>query len=91
MRAWRRDRAKEQGVPPYVIFQDKTLVEIAIQCPRDEHELGRINGVGSGKLDRYGKAVLEALKARGEKVAVNESSSGGLISAALLSVPGATR
>ncbi len=61
LRAWRRDRAKEQGVPPYVIFQDKTLVEIAIQCPRDEHELGRINGVGAGKLDRYGKAVLEAL------------------------------
>lgn len=61
LRAWRRDRAKEQGVPPYVIFQDKTLVEIAIQCPRDEMELGRINGVGAGKLDRYGKAVLEAL------------------------------
>jgi len=61
LRGWRRDRAKEQGVPPYVIFTDKTLVEIAVQCPRDEHELSRISGVGAGKLDRYGKAVLETL------------------------------
>ena len=62
LRGWRRDRAKEQGVPPYVIFQDKTLVEIALQCPRDAFELGRINGVGAGKLDRYGEAVLETLR-----------------------------
>ena len=62
LRNWRRDRAKEQGVPPYVIFQDKTLVEIALQEPRDFNALGRINGVGAGKLDRYGQAVLDALK-----------------------------
>ena len=61
LRAWRRDRAAEQHVPPYVIFQDKTLVEIALSEPRNLDALGRISGVGAGKLDRYGKGVLEAL------------------------------
>ncbi|WP_297932399.1 DNA helicase RecQ [uncultured Brevundimonas sp.] len=63
LRAWRRDRAAEQHVPPYVIFQDKTLVEIALSEPRDLDALGRISGVGAGKLERYGKGVLEALAA----------------------------
>ncbi len=63
LRAWRRDRAAEQHVPPYVIFQDKTLVEIALSEPRNLDALGRISGVGAGKLERYGKGVLEALSA----------------------------
>ncbi|MFK0297957.1 DNA helicase RecQ [Brevundimonas sp. NPDC090276] len=65
LRAWRRDRAAEQHVPPYVIFQDKTLVEIALSEPRDLDALGRISGVGAGKLERYGKGVLEALASAG--------------------------
>lgn len=63
LRAWRRDRAAEQHVPPYVIFQDKTLVEIALSEPRNLDALGRISGVGAGKLERYGKGVLDALRA----------------------------
>ncbi len=63
LRAWRRDRAVEQRVPPYVIFQDKTLVEIALNEPQSLDALGRIAGVGAGKLERYGKGVLEALAA----------------------------
>ncbi|WP_409019335.1 DNA helicase RecQ [Brevundimonas vesicularis] len=62
LRNWRRDRASEQRVPPYVIFQDKTLVEIALSEPRSLSELGRIAGVGAGKLERYGKGVLDALQ-----------------------------
>ena len=61
LRAWRRERAGEQGVPPYVIFQDKTLLEIALAEPGDLQRLGRIPGVGQTKLDRYGAGVLEAL------------------------------
>lgn len=63
LRAWRRERAAEQHVPPYVIFQDRTLVEIAAAPPRDLSALARIPGVGAGKLERYGKAVLEVLAA----------------------------
>ena len=61
LRAWRRDRASEQGVPPYVIFQDKALLEIAVAEPGDLHALGLISGVGQTKLDRYGESVLEVL------------------------------
>jgi len=61
LRAWRRDRAAEQRVPPYVIFQDKTLLEIAMAEPADLERLAHIPGVGQTKLDRYGKGVLAAL------------------------------
>ena len=63
LRALRRKLAEEHSVPPYVIFQDKTLVEIALQEPRGLDQLAVIPGVGAGKLDRYGPAVLEALEA----------------------------
>jgi ATP-dependent DNA helicase RecQ len=58
LRAWRRDRAAEQHVPPYVIFQDKTLLAMAQRPPVDLDALGRIPGVGAGKLERYGAGVL---------------------------------
>ena len=61
LRAWRRERAAEQHVPPYVIFQDKTLLDIARAEPGTLDALGRISGVGQSKLDRYGAAVLAAL------------------------------
>jgi len=50
-------------VPAYVIFHDSTLREIALQQPGDIDALSRINGVGAGKLERYGPAVLETLAA----------------------------
>ena len=61
LRAWRRERAAEQRVPPYVIFQDRTLLEIAVAEPGDLDRLGHIPGVGQTILDRYGAAVLQAL------------------------------
>jgi len=61
LRAWRRDRASEQHVPPYVIFQDKTLLEIATREPGTLDALAAIPGVGQSKIDRYGPAVLAAL------------------------------
>jgi len=64
LRAWRRDRAAEQRVPPYVIFQDKTLLEIALAEPGDLERLAHIPGVGQTKLDRYGRGVLDALEQR---------------------------
>jgi ATP-dependent DNA helicase RecQ len=63
LRAWRRERAIEQGAPPYVIFQDRTLYEIAEVQPSNLAELAAVGGVGQGKLARYGEAVLEVLAA----------------------------
>ncbi|WP_019516713.1 DNA helicase RecQ [Sphingomonas sp. Mn802worker] len=62
LRARRRDLAKEQGVPPYVIFHDSVLREMAEARPRDAWALGRITGVGQRKLDAYGDAFLEVIR-----------------------------
>jgi ATP-dependent DNA helicase RecQ len=61
LRAWRSREAKSQHVPPYVIFHDRTLTEIAGVKPGGRAALERINGVGEGKLARYGEAVLEVV------------------------------
>lgn len=58
LRAWRKTEAGRQGVPPYVIFHDQTLTHIARNQPLTLYDLAEINGVGQGKLDRYGEAVL---------------------------------
>ncbi len=58
LRAWRSGEAKTQSVPPYVIFHDSVLREIAVSRPGDLDELGDIKGVGGSKLSRYGAAVL---------------------------------
>ncbi|HET8995370.1 MAG TPA: DNA helicase RecQ [Acetobacteraceae bacterium] len=63
LRAWRASQAKAQSVPPYVIFHDTVLREIAAVRPADLEELGQIKGVGASKLQRYGLAVLNVLAA----------------------------
>ncbi len=59
LRQWRATEAKAQSVPPYVIFHDSVLREIASSPPADLDDLGNIKGVGASKLQRYGAAVLE--------------------------------
>jgi ATP-dependent DNA helicase RecQ len=61
LRAWRRGEAARQGLPPYVIFHDQTLADIARARPRDRSTLSAVGGVGVGKLERYGAAVLEVV------------------------------
>ncbi|TZF90509.1 DNA helicase RecQ [Cognatilysobacter lacus] len=61
LRDWRAKTAREQNVPAYVIFHDATLRAIAESDPADLDDLGRIPGIGSVKLDRYGEAVLQQL------------------------------
>jgi len=62
LKAKRLELAKEQGVPPYVIFHDSTLLEILNQKPQTLDELGRISGVGQAKLTRYGDEFLKVLE-----------------------------
>src|SRR5215467_4286540 len=54
LRAWRRERAAEQRVPPYVIFHDTTLSAIARKRPASLDDLSKVSGVGQSKLKRYG-------------------------------------
>lgn len=63
LRALRRDLAEEAGVPPYVIFHDATLREMAAARPASLAELGALSGVGARKLEAYGEAFLRVVRA----------------------------
>jgi ATP-dependent DNA helicase RecQ len=65
LKNWRREQAREQAVPPYVVFHDRTLLEIAGRRPTDLASLGQVSGIGQAKLERYGAALL-ALIHRGD-------------------------
>ena len=65
LKHWRREQARAQGVPPYVVFHDRTLVELAALRPGSLGELGGVSGIGNAKLERYGAALLEVLTAGG--------------------------
>ena len=62
LKAKRTELAREQGVPPYVIFHDSTLLEILNRRPSNIDEMSQISGVGQAKLDRYGDAFLQVLE-----------------------------
>ncbi len=62
LRAWRTAEAKQQAVPPYIIFSDAVLRDVAAVQPRTLDDLAQVKGVGASKLERYGKAVLRVLK-----------------------------
>ncbi len=61
----RRRLAKEKGVPAYVVFSDRTLLEMAAAAPHDLEGLGRLHGVGEKKLERYGESFLEVIRRTG--------------------------
>ncbi len=61
LRARRLELAREQGVPPYVIFHDATLLEMVHRRPRDLGAMSVIPGVGRSKLDRYGETFLAVI------------------------------
>ena len=63
LKTWRREQARDQGVPPYVVFHDRTLVELTAARPHSLAELGGVSGIGSAKLERYGEALLAVLAA----------------------------
>ena len=65
LRQWRSRTAKDLGKPPYVIFKDVTLLEIARERPSNEEDLRQITGVGEKKLLNYGEAVLEIVSTFG--------------------------
>lgn len=62
LKAKRMELAKEQGVPPYVIFHDSTLLEMHTQRPASIDDMANITGVGQAKLEKYGDEFLEVLE-----------------------------
>lgn len=62
LRSWRRLEASAQSLPPYCVFSDKTLREIARQQPQSEDDLRGVSGVGDSKLAKYGQGVLAVVR-----------------------------
>jgi ATP-dependent DNA helicase RecQ len=63
LRALRTRLAKQQGVPPYVVFHDATLLAMLRAMPANEDELAEVSGVGEAKLKRYGRDFLAVINA----------------------------
>ena len=64
LRALRTQLARQQGVPPYVVFHDATLLAMLRALPANEDDLAGISGVGEAKLKRYGRDFLAVINAR---------------------------
>jgi ATP-dependent DNA helicase RecQ len=62
--------AEKQGVPPFVIFSDKTLHEMCSEMPTNASELLDVKGVGESKLDKYGDQFLEVISSYQDDVKV---------------------
>ncbi|MGB6409513.1 MAG: DNA helicase RecQ [Planococcus donghaensis] len=62
LRVIRKGLADEAGVPPFVIFSDKTLQDMVARKPQNEAEFLEVNGVGANKLEKYGEAFLQAIR-----------------------------
>jgi ATP-dependent DNA helicase RecQ len=62
LKALRTRFAKEEGVPAYVIFSDRSLIDMAAKRPTSTRAFGEVHGVGQAKLDRYADAFLDVVK-----------------------------
>ena len=61
LRDWRSLRANSDGVPTYLVFNNKHLAELARHCPKTKKDLGAISGIGPGKIERYSEDVFSIL------------------------------
>lgn len=70
----RKKVAKSKNLPPYVIFQDPSLEEMATTYPTSKEELAQINGVGMGKVNKFGKSFIELIKKYKEENEIETAS-----------------
>ncbi len=68
LKAQRRALAEAQSVPAYVVFPDRTLIEMAERRPQSLDEMARISGIGAVKLERFGAAFLKVITGAGEEM-----------------------
>ncbi|MGV8169469.1 MAG: UvrD-helicase domain-containing protein [Candidatus Nanoarchaeia archaeon] len=64
LKDWRMRRSKDEGVPPYIIMKDETLIELSEKMPINSLELQDIKGLGPSRISRFGKEILEILNNR---------------------------
>lgn len=61
LRKLRMEIARENGVPPYIVFNDKTLIDMCVKLPATEEEFLEVSGVGENKRKKYGRQFLDAI------------------------------
>ncbi len=61
LRALRTEIAREESMPPYIIFSDKTLIDMCVRAPLSKSEMMKVTGVGENKYERYGERFLHAV------------------------------
>ena len=59
LRQWRSEKSKKDGVPPYVILNNKQLAEICQKRPQSKYDLMKVEGVGMAKAEKYGDDILK--------------------------------
>lgn len=62
LRGLRTVIAREEGVPPYIIFPDKSLVDMCIKVPLNKSDMLKVSGVGENKYTRYGERFLSVIR-----------------------------
>ncbi len=66
LRQLRLGIAKEEGMPPYIIFNDKTLIEMCVRMPSNRQDMMAVSGVGENKFKKYGQRFIDAITAFSE-------------------------
>ncbi len=61
LKAWRRRKADDMNVPPYVIFGDKTMLDLAAKKPKNKTELLSVYGIGEAKAEQFGRSILRII------------------------------
>ena len=61
LRNWRKDKALKEGIKPYIIFSDVTLIQISNILPKNKEELLGIRGMGEKKYEKFGEELLDII------------------------------
>lgn len=62
LRVLRTEIAREEAMPPYIIFNDKTLIDMCVKVPQNREQMLNVSGVGAAKFDKYGNRFLEEIR-----------------------------
>ena len=62
LKAWRKRKADDLNVPPYVIFGDKTLLDLAAKKPKSRQDLLNVYGIGRAKAEEFGRSILQIIE-----------------------------
>ncbi|MEM7311050.1 MAG: HRDC domain-containing protein [Planctomycetota bacterium] len=71
LREWRLQKARDEGVPPYVVLTNRQLAEVVATKPDSRTALGNIPGIGTAKVERYGEEILTGLGSAPEEASAS--------------------